>query len=410
MSWRLSGLWALAACVALGLPLTSDEAYYLDWSRDLAWGYYDHPPGVALWVAVGFGHPRLPALFVCPVTIWLLARAAAAWGIEESRRFPAWVVGTPIGLAGACLATPDTPLLPLTAALLWALGARRFGAAGLLIGISVMVKSSALLWLPGVLFMARGSRLAVGAAVLVVSAPHLAWSMTNGGLPYTFQAGRLGQGFHLHEAVLGQLLVVTPGFAWLGARALVRTVREVPADARDRALAVLGGSQLVVWALAACTTRVEANWPAFAWMPILLLLARRTCPAVERAHGFAIGATICVGVGAVVLGRWAPPTWGPPRDPEALSACFPPAAFPVAARYQEKALFAAAGREIPYWPASGGRRSEYDRRQGPPGKPCGFTYLGGPTALGDRCAGVVRPAVVCDRPATICACPGDLAQ
>lgn len=406
----LPGLWALAACVALGLPLTADEAYYLDWSRDLAWGYYDHPPGIAFWVALGFGHPRLPALILFPITAWLLVRAAAAWEVEAPRRFPLWVLGTPIGLAGVCLATPDTPLLPLTAALLWALGARRFGVAGLLIGASVMVKSSALLWLPGVLWMARGARLAVCAAVIVVSAPHLGWSLANGGLPYAFQAGRLGQGVHLLEAMLGQLLVVTPGLAWFGVRALVRTARDSHPDARTRSLAVLGGSQLVVWALAACTTRVEANWPAFAWMPVLLLLARRTGPAVERAQRFAIIATVGVGIGAVALGRWGPPEWGPLRDPEALSACVPPAASPVAARYQEKALLAAAGRDVPYWPANGGRRSEYDRRPGRPGKACGFTYLATAAALGDRCSGVAVPTRICGRPATRCDCPGDLAR
>ena len=28
-------------------PLTFDEAYYWMWSKHLAGGYYDHPPGVA---------------------------------------------------------------------------------------------------------------------------------------------------------------------------------------------------------------------------------------------------------------------------------------------------------------------------------------------------------------------------
>ena len=37
--WRLALAWLL--------PVTQDEAYYFDWSRRLAWGYFDHPPGVA---------------------------------------------------------------------------------------------------------------------------------------------------------------------------------------------------------------------------------------------------------------------------------------------------------------------------------------------------------------------------
>ena len=33
--------------------LLEDEAYYWVWSRELAWGYFDHPPMVALWAAIG---------------------------------------------------------------------------------------------------------------------------------------------------------------------------------------------------------------------------------------------------------------------------------------------------------------------------------------------------------------------
>ena len=29
------------------VPITQDEAYYFNWGRQLSWGYFDHPPGVA---------------------------------------------------------------------------------------------------------------------------------------------------------------------------------------------------------------------------------------------------------------------------------------------------------------------------------------------------------------------------
>ena len=34
-------------------PLTFDEAYYWIWSKHLALGYYDHPPGAALVIRLG---------------------------------------------------------------------------------------------------------------------------------------------------------------------------------------------------------------------------------------------------------------------------------------------------------------------------------------------------------------------
>ncbi|MCK0204769.1 ArnT family glycosyltransferase [Ornithobacterium rhinotracheale] len=35
-------------------PLIDDEAYYWVWSKDLDWGFFDHPPMIALWIKIGF--------------------------------------------------------------------------------------------------------------------------------------------------------------------------------------------------------------------------------------------------------------------------------------------------------------------------------------------------------------------
>ena len=56
----------------IGLQLTPDEAYYWDWSRHLAWGYYSKPPLVA----------------------WLIALSTAKLGISEyAVRIPAVLLG-----------------------------------------------------------------------------------------------------------------------------------------------------------------------------------------------------------------------------------------------------------------------------------------------------------------------------
>lgn len=54
----------------LDLPLSYDESYYWDWSRNLAWGYYSKPPMVAWLIKISTGFfgnyewaVRLPALF-----------------------------------------------------------------------------------------------------------------------------------------------------------------------------------------------------------------------------------------------------------------------------------------------------------------------------------------------------------
>ena len=35
------------------LGLAEDEAYYWVWSQKLGWGYFDHPPMIAYWIAAG---------------------------------------------------------------------------------------------------------------------------------------------------------------------------------------------------------------------------------------------------------------------------------------------------------------------------------------------------------------------
>src|SRR5258706_10154277 len=46
-------LVALRLVAAAWTPLTFDEAYYWMWSKNLAGGYYDHPPMVAIVIRLG---------------------------------------------------------------------------------------------------------------------------------------------------------------------------------------------------------------------------------------------------------------------------------------------------------------------------------------------------------------------
>src|ERR1700693_1144860 len=56
--------------LAAALPITSDEAYFVIWAKNLDFGYYDHPPmiGWILYLFLTFGDSplflRLPAVFL----------------------------------------------------------------------------------------------------------------------------------------------------------------------------------------------------------------------------------------------------------------------------------------------------------------------------------------------------------
>src|SRR5687768_16973443 len=72
----LATLLLQAYCV----ELQGDEAYYWRYSLQPAWGYFDHPPVVAILVKAGFGlFPNelgVRLFFVCliTVTIWIIER------------------------------------------------------------------------------------------------------------------------------------------------------------------------------------------------------------------------------------------------------------------------------------------------------------------------------------------------
>ena len=55
-AWRLTFAWVIGASVVRALlsslvPMVPDETYYWLWTRHLAPGYFDHPPGIALLIA-----------------------------------------------------------------------------------------------------------------------------------------------------------------------------------------------------------------------------------------------------------------------------------------------------------------------------------------------------------------------
>lgn len=395
----LAAAWSVAAIAAVSTPLVADEAYYLAWSRALASGYFDHPPGIAWWIAVTGGHPRLAGLVAVPLGLWALVAAARRWGVERPHAVATVVAWTPLALGAMVIATPDTPAFVAWCGAIWAVAARRPIVAGAAFALCLWSKSTAVIALPGLLWaLGRGAPRALLTSVLLY-APHVAWSAAHEWLPWSFQAGREWHGFRLHEWIGGQLLVVTPAWTVLAVVALWRGRR---GDTAERQLVALSVPVFAVWALMACVTRVDAHWSAFAWPPAAILAVRRFGAGPRWVRGQAVAMTV---VGAIVwlgIAHLTPPWRKPLRDGSALRACHGDRA--VSGRYQEKALMDLAGPPVPYLAAIGHRSSQYDLWATAGAPTCDFVYLGRPDELGDRCEGVMRPDRACGRDVTRCAC------
>ncbi len=324
---------ALRLVMAALVPLTNDEAYYWEWSRRLASGYFDHPPAIAWLVALGPGGAlgvRLGAVLAGALAGLALALTARRLADDDAAL---WIVliftCLPLAAAGYVLATPDAPLF---CALSWTLYAvvealsatarsRRalqwWSVAGLAIGVAMLSKYTAvlvpvaialscLLYAPlRVRFREPGPYAAVLIASLVL-APNLWWNATHDWASFAFQLGH-GLGAPRNAgigAVLtrelnllgGQAGLVSPILFVLMICAVWRGLRDRDEPVR-RLLATISVFVLVFFAWSATRKNVEANWPASAWLPAMVLLATGVTSLKRAAwlrRGLWLGAVLVV--------------------------------------------------------------------------------------------------------------------
>lgn len=353
-AWR-HALWILAASTTLRLllgavvPLFPDETYYWEWSRRLAGGYFDHPPMIALLIAGGtvllgdtpLGVRLLPIVAGTLAGYWVVRTACHLAGTRAAR-FAAIVFAVlPLAAAGLVLATPDAPLLAALAWTLWAV-VRAIGTpdageqagrpawtgatawwlvGGLAVGLAMASKFTGvfvpiaialamLLHAPlRARILAPGPWLAVAVASLVML-PVLWWNAQHDWIAFRFQLGHgLGttaRGSALQrelELVGGQLGLVTPILFLLLVGAVGRALR-APRDGVRFTLAVIATFCALFFIYSATRKSVEANWPAIAWLPAIVLLAAaregaRT--AWERRGVWLAGALTAVALAHVVV-------------------------------------------------------------------------------------------------------------
>ena len=326
---------AIRLAAAAIIPLTEDEAYYRIWAQHLHLGYYDHPPMVAWWIALGqrivgnsaLGVRLLPVLGagIASILVAAITRdlgASSATALRASLWYNATIT---IGLGGI-LATPDASATFFWVLTLWALGRLHAGRssrwwilAGLAAGLACISKYSALFLGPGVLlWLASTSKgrealktpwpwLAAMLAGAVFST-NLVWNAQHHWLTMTKQFGRVAPEHlnpkHLVDLLATQFLLLNPMIAVLAARSL-------PFAWRDRegsfTLPVLTGLPFGAYLLLhALHDRVQAHWPVplFAGLVIAAaLMVERDSPESRAGHlrAVAIGTGYAVSLGLIAF-------------------------------------------------------------------------------------------------------------
>jgi len=212
--WRIWAAWIL--------PVTQDEAYYFDWAHSLAWGYFDHPPAVAL---SGIGARLAPAsafagrlgtLLVATLSLVVLVRLYRACNLRGNSLVVAVIIAyaTLSSFASGVLATPDTALglawvLALHEGLAALRGERqRWLSAGVATGLGLLSKYTmvlmgpvflwAILWADPKALRTPWPYLG-GLLALLVFGPNLLWNAQNDWLTIRFQ---FGHGFSTETGTL----------------------------------------------------------------------------------------------------------------------------------------------------------------------------------------------------------------
>ncbi|ESQ10398.1 MAG TPA: glycosyltransferase [Chromatiaceae bacterium] len=270
--WPLVLILAITAwrlLIADAVPVTLDEAYYFNWARSLAWGYFDHPPGVA-WLGIGTRieagsafAARLGTVAAGALTLLVLWRFYQAAGLTPGRNLLLAMLLAAANLPGllsGVISTPDSLL-----ALCWALALhealaalkgnrRRWLSAGMATGLGLLGKYTMAIigpiFLVAILLVDRRALRTPwpylgGLLALLLFLPNILWNAANDWLTLRFQFG------HGFSADTGSFALATDGLpAAIGSMAYSPPAVE-PMTVFDRlaSLAEFLGSQLAFWGI-----------------------------------------------------------------------------------------------------------------------------------------------------------------
>jgi len=335
------------------MPLTAPEAYYWEWSKDLAWGYFDHPPMIAyvinFFTMLGGDsefYIRLGALTLSILTtlvLYLLAKDM--FGRKTALVVCGMIQIMPFFAAGGILSVPDAPL-----AFFWILTvyfvnrATIFNnhtlwyAAGASLGLALMSKYHAILLVPCVfiyLVFSKNMRvwlvrkepylaLVVGFLVFL---PNLYWNIEHQATTFRFLLVERHGAIEVSikwvlNFVAGFLLFMSPLFALLVMRLIPRLWRAALKKPDDRYLLLLSTSltPIIFFGLFSPFMNVGAHWVAIGYTTLCLAvvsLLMETRPSNGRPYllqgfplasvAFSLVLVVCVHIIAVFAGS-IPPT------------------------------------------------------------------------------------------------------
>jgi 4-amino-4-deoxy-L-arabinose transferase-like glycosyltransferase len=324
-------LLVLRLACAAWTPLTFDEAYYWTWSKHLAFGYYDHPPMVAVVIRLGtliggdteLGVRLVSILLALPMSFAVYRSAEILFGGRRVAATATILLNvTLMASVGTMVVTPDAPLLVASSFVLFFLAkvlATGRGAwwlaVGVAVGAALLSKYTALFFGPAILIwliaVPKLRRWLLspwpylgGIVALAIFSPVILWNADHQWVSFIKQLGRARvEDFTLRyigELLPTQIAFATPLVFVLGSMGLYALLRRKTGASGARVLV-----SSMFWTIAlyfiwhSLHTRVEANWfgpvyPAFAISAAVAANLTRWNPRQQRTVDFCL--------------RWAAPS------------------------------------------------------------------------------------------------------
>jgi hypothetical protein len=306
-------LVALRLVAAAWTPLTFDEAYYWMWSKHLAFGYYDHPPLVAVVIRLGtmiagdteLGVRLVSILLALPMSYAVYRTASILFGgMRVAANATILLNVTLMAAVGTLIVTPDAPLLVAASFVLFFLAkvletgrGAWWLAVGAAVGAALLSKYTALFFGPVILiWLVRVPKLRHwlvspwpylgGVVALAMFSPVILWNADHQWISFIKQIGRRARIADFRGAFVGELIPTQIAFATplvfiLGAMGLYALLRRQPGALAARALI-----NATFWTIVAyfiwhsLHARVEANWFA----PVYPALAISAAVAANLVH------------------------------------------------------------------------------------------------------------------------------
>ena len=287
-------LWGILNLLQARLtPLNNDEAYYWMYSRYLAWGYFDHPPMIALLIRIGsfFFHNELGVRLIIVLgqllglsVIWLVTDKHTRGKKENILIFFMLAAILPVFNIYGFIATPDAPLILFTGIFL--LAYKQFlkeetWQNTLFLGISMVALlyskyHSGLLIILIIISnprLLKSTRFYVAAFLsLLLFFPHLYWQYSNEFPSLKYHLVDRISGFnprHVPEYMLSQLLfhnpLILPVLIWIMIKLRSKSLF-------DRALYYVVTGFFTFFFISSFRYHIEPQWTALISVPMIIIL------------------------------------------------------------------------------------------------------------------------------------------